>query len=112
MFRPEKSSFVTQINQKISLVRCIRPVLEGYFRYKFVRRLGKTEWLGNALDKIRNAADNTSPFWRLRDQLGTLEDLNDYSKGFHHADLNPADAIDEAQLLRFARRTLDVVQHI
>ena len=99
-------------HQKISLVRCIRPVLEGYFRYKFVRNLGKTEWLKNALDKIRNAPDSTSPFWRLRDQLGTLEDLNDYSKGFHHADLNPADAIDEAQLLRFARRTLDVVQHI
>ncbi|MBG8556020.1 AAA family ATPase [Hymenobacter sp. BT594] len=99
-------------HQKVSMVRCIRPVLEGYFRYKFVRRLGKTEWLGNALEKIRNAADSTSPFWRLREHLGTLDDLNNYSKEFHHADLNPADAIDEAQLLRFARRTLDVVQHI
>ena len=47
------------------IIKCIRTVLEGYLRFKFVRKLKKGEWLGNALTKIRDA-DAKSPFWRLQ----------------------------------------------
>lgn len=98
---------------KRAVMKCIRTVLEGYLRFKFLRKLKKGEWLGNALDKIRTA-DARSAFFRLQPHLETLETLNDYSKGFHHASLSMAEGepINEAELRLFAQKTIDVVQHI
>lgn len=98
---------------KRAVMKCIRTVLEGYLRFKFLRKLKKGEWLGNALDKIR-AADAKSAFFRLQPHLDTLETLNDYSKGFHHASLSMAEAepINDAELKMFAQKTIEVVQHI
>ncbi|RZJ94410.1 MAG: hypothetical protein EOO60_03115 [Hymenobacter sp.] len=100
-------------NGKRAVIKCIRTVLEGYLRFKFLRKLKKGEWLGNALDKIRTA-DTRSAFYRLQPHLETLETLNDYSKGFHHASLSMAEAesINDAELKLFAQKTIDVVQHI
>lgn len=94
--------------------KCIRTVLEGYFRVKFFRELGRGQWLGNALEKIRDAADESNAFFRLKSLLSELEDINDYSKGFHHAstDITESESINEEELKGYSRRTIAVAQLI
>ena len=92
------------------IARTIRPVLEGYFRFKFLGEFGAKEWLGDFIDKIRLAPPGSflSPSQTL---LEELEDINDYSKKYHHK-TNPSagsESINDGELRSFVRRTLEVV---
>jgi len=50
----------------------------------------------------------------MKNQLTELEDINDYSKKFHH-DKNPyadSEHLDHTELLAYVKRTLNVLQGV
>lgn len=90
------------------IARKIRPVLEGYCRYRFPGQFTDKEWLGDMLGKIKAKGTDHQLFGIL----GELESINDYSKKYHH-DTNQAKAdtepIDDGELQGFVKLTLNVV---
>ena len=93
-----------------SVAKTIRLVLEAYFRFKFPGEFGEHEWLGDFIDKIRNAAAG-SALSAPQAVLEQLEDINDYSKKYHH-DKNAGaetEPINDGELQGFVRRTLELV---
>lgn len=92
------------------VARVIRIVLEGNLRIRLPHSFKDNEWLGNFIDKIRNATA-TEPAFDAQVILPELEAINTFSKKYHH-DSNPAAAtehVDETELLGYVRRTLKVV---
>lgn len=91
--------------QLIDVVRKIRPVLEGYLRYRFPNQFPDKFWLGDMIAQIREAG-NPHP---LYGELGEIEAINDYSKKFHH-DTNPGQAdnelVNDGELQSIVQRTL------
>ncbi|PLR78278.1 hypothetical protein CU633_06080 [Bacillus sp. V3-13] len=95
-----------------SVARCIRPLLEGNLRIRFPADFKSNEWLGNFIDKVRQG--ETESLKRMKNQLTELEDINDYSKKFHH-DKNPyadSEHLDYTELLAYVKRTLNVLQGV
>lgn len=92
----------------IDIVRKIRPVLEGYLRYRFPNRFPANKWLGDMLSHIRTEGA-AHPMY---DSLADLAAINDYSKRYHH-DTNPghadAEPIDDGELQGYVRRALQIV---
>lgn len=90
------------------IARKIRPVLEGYCRYRFPGQFTDKEWLGDMIDKIK-AKGTDHHLFSLLDEL---QSINDYSKKYHH-DTNHAKAdtelLDDGELQSFAKRTLTIV---
>lgn len=69
------------------VVRCIRPVLEGFIRLKYYLHIEEGEWLGDFIKKIRDSKEGDA-FYPQQKNLVDIEDLNDYSKTYHHANPN------------------------
>lgn len=97
-----------------AVVRCIRPVLEGYVRLRFHMEIADNEWLGDLIQKIRTASAG-DVLAAAQPALAELEDINDYSKRYHHQQ-NPLGAvgadvetIDAGELSAFVKRTLAFV---
>lgn len=93
------------------IARCIRPLLEANLRLRFPKEFSRKEWLGDFIDKIRKSAAN-APLRMLLAALPELEQLNEYSKKFHH-DQNPTGAdsahLDGTELQSYGRRALRFV---
>jgi wobble nucleotide-excising tRNase len=70
---PEDAIYLREV------IRCIRPSLEGIFRIKYFNYIQDTEWLGDFIQKIRDA-DSVSPFAKLKPYIDEIEEINDYSK--------------------------------
>lgn len=91
----------------LATVRRIRPVLEGYMRYRFPNQFPPDRWLGDMIAHVRNEG----PKHPMHPALAELEGINDYSKKFHH-DSNPGKAdseiLDDGELRLFAKRTLEL----
>lgn len=91
----------------IDIVRKIRPVLEGYLRYRFPNTFPDNEWLGGMIGKIRDEGAAHPMFAALEE----LDGINEYSKKYHH-DTNPGKAdsepIDDGELNSFVQRTLAI----
>jgi wobble nucleotide-excising tRNase len=88
----------------------IRRLLESYLRMKQPSAFKPTEWLGDMIKAIRQAAAG-SP---LHDAQHLLEDLiaiNEYSQHFHHGEGTQATAptINNDELRTYIRQTLDFV---
>jgi wobble nucleotide-excising tRNase len=99
-------------DEKRKVIRCIRPVLEGFLRMKFPNEFLKKEWLGDYIKKIRSAGptDNLSI---LRDCLSNLEEINNFSKKFHHSfNNNINEPIIDAELRSVVEGTLKLIQKI
>jgi wobble nucleotide-excising tRNase len=96
--------------ERMHVARTIRPVIEEYLRFCFPGAFGDAEWLGDMIGKIRNA-DDVQPIAAAKDILDALEDINDYSKKYHHDTNSAADTepIDDGELQAFVKRTLSVV---
>ena len=93
-----------------NVAKTIRLVLEAYFRFKFPGEFGENDWLGDFITKIRDAPAG-STLEAPKDVLEELEDINDYSKKYHH-DKNPSadsEPITDGELRGFVRRTLELV---
>ncbi|MDQ8735809.1 AAA family ATPase [Paenibacillus sp. LHD-38] len=89
-----------------SVAMCIRPILEGNLRVRFPQDFSSNEWLGGFIQKVRTT--NEVHLLPLKSNLTDLEDINDYSKKYHH-DQNPfaeSEAINEQELLTYVQRTL------
>lgn len=86
---------------EISVARCIRPLLEGYLRVRYPKYFKANEWLGDFIKFIRN-----SDVASLKLLISELEDINEYSKKFHHED-GVALSIDSNELRSFSSRTIE-----
>ena len=92
------------------VAQTIRPVLEEYLRLKLPHAFADNEWLGQFIDKIRNAPD-TNPLAAAKVIQVRVEQINEYSKRYHHSS-NPAadtELVDETELLTYVEMTLEVV---
>ena len=96
-----------------SIARCLRPALESYFYLKFFDLVTSTDWLGNFIDKVRNAG-TTDPFFRLQGHVSELTDINNYSKKYHHRfnSNNESEPVSDAELRNYCQRTLNLIQVI
>jgi hypothetical protein len=97
-----------------AVVRCIRPVFEGYLRMRFPLGFDDNGWLGDLIKRIRDASPGT-PLAAAQPLLNELDDINDYSKKYHHQQ-NPlgvagadAEPIDDGELRAFVKRALAFV---
>lgn len=103
----EKSSYGSR-----DVIRCIRPVLEGFFRIKFYHHIKRTEWLGDIIEHIRNASEG-SVFFREKDNLNALCDINDYSKAYHHSNPNYMEVpIIASELKLYCKRTIELLEKL
>jgi wobble nucleotide-excising tRNase len=93
-----------------AVAMCIRPLLEGNLRIRFPHDFKSTEWLGGFIEKVRTATEE--PLVQMQYQLSELEEINDYSKRFHHDQTPFADSepINEAELLTYVDRTLQAIR--
>jgi wobble nucleotide-excising tRNase len=99
--------------ERRNIARCIRPALESYFHLKFFDLISPNDWMGGFINKVRNST-STDSFNRLIPQLQEMDDINDYSKKYHHrhntnADIEP---VSDAELRNYCERTLDLIQLI
>ena len=93
------------------IARKIRPVLEGFLRLRYPGHFCDGEWLGNFIQKIRDA-DASSSLVPVKNILSELTSINDYSKKYHH-EQNPGGAdtepIDDCELEGYVKRALAIV---
>lgn len=91
------------------VVRCIRPCIEGVFRLKYFSLVDETQWLGDFIKMIRDA-DKDSPLYRLKTYIPQIEELNDYSKIYHHSNPNYMDVIlDPTELAIQVKNTIQLL---
>lgn len=89
------------------VVQKIRPVLEAFCRNLYPMHFEEQDKLGTMISKIRDSGA-THP---LMKNLEDLEELNTYSRQYHHAD-NPnatIEPLDDSELLGYVRRTRRIV---
>ena len=68
-----------------SVVRAIRPFLEGHLRRTFPRQWGAKKWLGDMIAAIREAEEGSALAGYTR-HVEELSQLNDYCKAMHHGE--------------------------
>jgi len=89
------------------VAQTIRPFLEHWLKFKFPGQVKDSEMLGTFLSSVRDA-DQSDPLAAAKTILEDLEDINGYSKKYHHA-FNPqasSEPIDDTELQGFVKRTL------
>lgn len=97
---------------KRDVVRCIRPCIEGLFRIKYFNYIDDTKWLGDIIEMIKNA-DQSSVFFRQKENLDDLCDINDYSKIYHHSNPNYLEIpINTEELRTYCKRTIEILMKI
>jgi wobble nucleotide-excising tRNase len=96
--------------EKRHVARCIRVLLEEYMRLKAPQQFRRGEWLGTFVEKIR-AAQPGEVLFGAKPVLVDLEDINEYSKRYHHRENPGADGepITDGELQGYVRRTIDLV---
>lgn len=94
------------------VIRCLRPSIEGLFRIKYFNYISETQWLGDFIKLIRDS-NSTSPLFRLKQILSDIEEVNDYSKIYHHS--NPTyleTQISASELKVYCKKTLKIIENI
>jgi wobble nucleotide-excising tRNase len=92
------------------VARAIRPFLEGLLRSHFPGHFLQNEWLGDFLEKIRDAQPS-SGLQHAKADIDELNAINGYSKKYHHAQNANFDRepINEDELHGYVKRTLRLV---
>ena len=94
------------------VVRCIRPVLEGFIRLKYYLHIDEGEWLGDFIKKIKDSKEGDA-FYQQQKKLVDIEDLNDYSKTYHHANPNCLEEpIVSSELQGYCKLLFKVIEKI
>jgi len=98
------------LDEMRSVVRCIRPTLEGYFRMKFPLDFGIREWLGDFIRKVR-ASSSESRLYSIRNVVDEIECICEYSSRYHHKEnLNlDTEPIDDVTLRSYINRTFKII---
>lgn len=110
-------NFVTDPSQEDSVylrevIRCIRPTIEGIFRIKYFNYIKDNQWLGDFIKMIKEA-DTSSAFYKLKDYLEEIEEINEYSKIYHHSNPNYIEVgISTLELKNYVKRTLKLLENI
>lgn len=90
----------------------LRILLEEFLRSRYPDAFPPEheEWLGDYIERIRDAPVD-GEIAPLKDILEELDDINDYSRQFHHADGSgqTPEGVDVEQLVTYAKRALNVV---
>ena len=96
--------------EKRDVARTIRPLLEEFLKFKMPRQFLPNDWLGEMIKKIREA-DINSTLSNAKDIHDELDDINDYSKKYHHGTNPNADneIIDDGELQSYVKRTISIV---
>ena len=103
---PEDAIYLREV------IRCIRPTIEGIFRIKYFRYVQETQWLGDFIQMIRDA-DSASPFYKLKPYLNEIEEINDYSKTYHHSNPNYIEVgISSIELRNYVKRTIALIENL
>lgn len=98
--------------EKREVIRCMRPVIEGIFRFKYLNVFTDKEWLGDFLKHIRES-DETSPLHRLNRYYDELSDINDYCKQYHHSNPKYMEVpIFDEELRQFVNKTIEILAYI
>ncbi|MEO8148106.1 MAG: AAA family ATPase [Bacteroidia bacterium] len=92
------------------IMRCLRPILEGYYKMKFFGMVQENDWLGGFIKKIRDSKPNDKLF-RLQKLLPDLEQVNDYTSEYHHGSLAQKQ-IDNGELQTHTEMTLKLIEEI
>jgi wobble nucleotide-excising tRNase len=92
----------------VNVARSIRPYVEGALRFRFPSEFAGARMLGAMIELVRKSTGGALD--TLKADLSTLEDLNNYSRSFHHGDSQPSSAPNETELRTFACRALDYVR--
>jgi len=88
------------------LARKIRPLLEENLRMRYPDIFVSGQWLGNFLDTIRNSNPGDVA-QSMKPHLTELDDLNDFSKKYHHSNPgSPREPITDGALRIYATRTV------
>ena len=92
-----------------SVAKALRPLLEGYYHRRFPSRIPRRLMFGQIITMAQQAT-LPDPLSYLAPILGELAEINDYAGRFHH-DASESESIQvvDAELLGFARRTLNVI---
>lgn len=94
------------------VVRCIRPVLEGFIRLKYYLHIDEGEWLGDFIKKIKDSKEGDA-FYQQKKNIVDIEDLNDYSKTYHHANPNCLEEpIVSSELQGYCKLLFKVIEKI
>lgn len=88
----------------LSVARAIRPLIEGHLRMHYPKHFTCNKWLGDFIVLLRDAT-NVEPYFGIKDKLSEIEDLNEYSKQFHHENAN-SQQINQTELRNFAELAL------
>lgn len=106
-FLSDPADFANQLN---NVARDLRVILEEYLKYKYPRAWAEdSDWLGDMIRKIREAPAH-DPIANLQHLVTELEQVNEYSKRFHHRSIGAtADTPDATELLSYARQALSII---
>jgi len=98
--------------ERRGIARCLRPALESYFHLKFFDLVSPNEWLGNFIEKVRQATNSADKLFRLQSSLQDLIEINDYSKKYHHRcnSNSENEPVNDAELRNYCNRTLQLIQ--
>ena len=97
----------TSVPDDRDVAAAVRPVLEAFCRVAYPEQLLPGALLGPFLTRCRDTVGTPQQILDAND-IKELDDLLEYANSFHH-DTNPAwetDAINDAELVEFVRRTL------
>ena len=94
------------------VVRCIRPLLEGFLRIKYFGYMDEKIWLGDMISLFRESTSE-SVFYSQKENLSVLADINDYSKTYHHSNPNwLEEPINETELKQYCKKTLELIHKL
>lgn len=95
------------------VVRCIRPVIEGYLRLKYsaLSLIMEKKMLGSIITEIEQSPNpilaNTKKY------ITELRDINNYAQNYHHSNPHCLEIpICESELRVYCERTLDLLMKI
>ena len=89
-----------------NIVRSIRPVLEGYLRYRLPNQFAHNVGLGAMIVDIRKLPERPS----IHSQLKELTQLNNFSKRYHHpeSEKTGGESLTDSELQSYVKRALDI----
>ena len=83
-------------SEKMKIKRCLRPILEGYFKMKYFGIIQENDWLGGFIKKVKESKSDEKLF-RLQTHILDIESINDWTKDAHHGSISQ-NSIDDNEL--------------